>query len=193
MDGLPGSNPDALPGTLPEDLPGFSPDDYASHTRIGTSGHSNPGNPDPPGKTYSNEALYRCLTLISTLWPETTPAAEHARPEFCNLYNAIKKHNLPNFWGARIPLNSGLKISSWRNYLHDYHDVFLCEFLTFGWPLGYNLQQPPHTTKDNHPSALAHTQAVNHFIQTEIDYNAMEGPFISAPFQQWFRISPLIL
>lgn len=132
------------------------------------------------------------MTLINTVWPNTTPLAELTNPKFCKLYNAIKNHNLPNFLGARIPLKNALNIQVWRNYLVHYHDKILCEFLEFGWPLGYNLNHPPTSTNDNHPSAIMHPKAIDDFINTESSYQAIEGPFTAPPFEPWFQVSPLM-
>lgn len=188
---LPGLNPDASPGLIPVTLPGPLPDEHRPIYRA-TQPPVNANSDSCTGSNYTNEAIQRSATLINTLWPSTHESAESSHPQFCELYKAVKKCNLPNFLGARIPLPSGLKIQSWYKYLKDYHDMYLCEFLNFGWPLGYNLDDPPATTDANHPSATAHPKAVMDFITTELKYDAMVGPFTTQPFKEWFRISPLM-
>ena len=37
----------------------------------------------------------------------------------------------------RLPVPSGLNIPEWRSRLSVYHDSSLCDFLEFGWPIGY--------------------------------------------------------
>lgn len=134
----------------------------------------------------------RAASLIHGLWPKTTKSAQHSHPEFCKLYAEIKHYNLPNFFGARVPLSSRLVLDRWYYYLQDYHDHLLCEFLKYGWPLGYNLGIPPATTTTNHPSAIFHMQAVESFIETELGYDSRMGPFDQLPFDPWFCISPLM-
>lgn len=96
----------------------------------------------------------------------------------------------------RQPANNNpalaINITNWYKYLSDYHDPLLCEFLQFGWPLGYNYETAPATTSNNHPSALFHLQAVKDFVDTELMHDALLGPFDEAPFTPWFRTSPLM-
>lgn len=216
---LPGVTPDAsidskllptLPGKLPDAnidshnlciLPEI-PSDVHLPTMAMEALHGN--NPDEkligggvpssskPRQLFSDDALLRASALIHELWPSTTSTVQKSHPEFCKLYDTIKQHNLPNFLGARIPLSSGLALDTWYNYLHDYYDPLLCEYLKYGWPLGYNLNSPPTSTATNHPSAILHMTAVEDFIQTEKNYDALWGPFNKDPFDPWFRISPLM-
>lgn len=191
-DELPGPSPDELPGQIPDGTPGQAPDELQGQRNgiIPKLTVSNQRQHIQP--IYTDEAIGRAASLIKYLWPSTTTQAESDYPEFCTLYNTIKAFNLPNFLGARIPVSSGLNIPAWRECLNDYHDSYLCEFLEFGWPIGYNLDVPPTPTVGNHPSASAHSQAIKDFISTELDYKAVVGPFQLAPFTPWFRTSPLM-
>jgi len=37
-----------------------------------------------------------------------------------------------------LPVPSGLNVPVWRAYLQTYDDVQLCDFLDYGWPVGYD-------------------------------------------------------
>lgn len=143
------------------------------------------------GKTPELE-FTRQTDRIKRIWPDVTEEARKQFPEFAHLYDTIKASSTPNFRGVRIPLESDLNILNWRTCLEEYHDKILCEYLEFGWPIGYHANSPPATTERNHPSANAHQQHVDRFIKTELACNAILGPFSSEPFTPWTRISPIM-
>lgn len=172
-----------IPGHIPEEntssnsgrLPGTGPEEHISTEQY-----------------IEDQAIKKTAEMISTIWPTPTPTACKEFPEFCDLYMNIKSWNLPNFLGARIPLNSNLVLPAWYSYLADYHDKLLCQFLTYGWPVGYLSDTPPQAVDTNHPSAENHLSHVKKFINTELAHDALEGPFKQAPFAPWCRTSPMM-
>lgn len=140
----------------------------------------------------SEEVIARQKDIILSAWPQTTNAAREQFPEFCALYEAIREVGLPNFLGARIPVSSNLVIQKWEDYLKTYHDKELVTFLRFGWPVGFHSKTPPTSVPENHMSAKAYNSHVQRFVAKELDHHAMVGPFKSAPFQPWCRLSPLM-
>lgn len=136
--------------------------------------------------------LTKIKTMISTLWPSINNEATDICPEFARVYDLVKATNLPNFVAAKVPVPSGLLVNNWVRLLSNYHDNKLCNFLYFGWPLGYLADTIPVTVNDNHPSALAYPDHVDQFISTEIGFGALAGPTIAPPFTPWVRISPLM-
>ena len=69
------------------------------------------------------------------------------------IYEEVRKTGLPNFLGARIALPHKLNMQVWRSYLTSPQDVQLCDFLEFGFPLNYCIEEPPVTVFKNHTSA----------------------------------------
>lgn len=130
--------------------------------------------------------------MVHETWPDVTDSARRVAPMFAKTYDAVKQLNVPNFAGARIPVASGLNVPNWALVLKDYHDNEICHFLQFGWPLGYYSNNIPQSVEKNHPSALAYSDHIDAFIETELGFQAMEGPFGDVPFSPWFRISPLM-
>lgn len=124
--------------------------------------------------TVSQDVLLCVKNMISISWPHATDDAKSAIPAFADLYQKVKSHNLPNCLGARIHVHSGLNIINWAAMLKEYHDNELCQFLTYGWPLGFYSQTPPETVPDNHPSAINFPEHVREFIATEIKHKALE-------------------
>lgn len=96
-----------------------------------------------------------------------------------------------NFQRAHIPVKSLLNITTWLQRLADYHDNIICDFLQYGWPINYVDSSIPLYHCDNHPSAYAYSDAVEEYIQIELDYGAIFGPYQTCPFNGRFVTSPL--
>ena len=62
----------------------------------------------------------------------------------------------PNVFSLHLPVASDLNIPERRQRLTSYHDHELCDFLEFGWPIGYMKSTQPQSSNKNHGSALAH-------------------------------------
>ena len=108
------------------------------------------------------------------------------------LYFDVRRHNVPNYLGARKEVPSQLNCDNWDIALMGYSDHEICDFLRYGWPISYSVLQIPQATKKNHSSAREFDQDVSAFIHKECKLGAMLGPFESAPFDTWCHTSPLM-
>ena len=79
----------------------------------------------------------------------------------------------------------------WRALLQDYEDRVICDFLEFGWPLGYTNQTFPVFDLRSHRGALTFPSAVQEYIRSEISLGRVAGPFAATPFHDGFVVSPL--
>lgn len=140
----------------------------------------------------SQPVIVKVKHMISTLWPTVTAQAKETCPELARAYDAVKSTNLPNFMVAKVPVPSGLVVKNWVQLLSHYHDNEICNFLYYGWPIGYLSDKIPESVTHNHPSALAYLDHVDDFIATELGFGAIAGPINDAPFTPWVRISPLM-
>lgn len=129
---------------------------------------------------------------VKSLWPSITTEAAQEFPQFALLYNAIKSMNIPNFLGARAPLNSALNLDKWDESLQHYHDNEICQYLRFGWLVGYEADTPPASVHENHQSGKQHIDQVKKFVKTEVELGALIGPFAKPPFHPWTRVSPIL-
>ena len=86
---------------------------------------------------------------------------------------------------------SGLHIPAWRDRLTSYHDKQLCDFLEFGWPIGYTKSSPPQSSSKNHGSALARPDIIDAFLAKECSLGATCGPFSANPLATPLITSPL--
>ena len=94
----------------------------------------------------------------------------------------VSKHGLPNAFGARIPVLTPLNIPTWESKLLDYHDRQIVDFLRYGWPVNYTANQLPISTDKNHSSALSYANHVQHYVNRELRYHAIAGPFCNNRF-----------
>ena len=97
----------------------------------------------------------------------------------------------PNYRVARIPVFSALNIAKWRELLQHYPDNVICDFLEFGWPIGYMSDTLPIFDLRTHRGALTFPDQVNAYLSKEVQLGRIAGPFDKAPFMQGFVLSPL--
>ena len=74
----------------------------------------------------------------------------------------------------------------------DFFYMLLVDHLEFGWPIDYSLARLPVPTLVNHIPDTHRDVHISAFIQAEVDFNAMLGPFSELPFTPWFQLSPLM-
>ena len=65
------------------------------------------------------------------------------------------------------------------------------DFLSYGWPINYTALTPPVSALHNHPSATNFDPHVQTYLDTELSWNAIAGPFDYPPFGDDFVSSPL--
>lgn len=111
------------------------------------------------------------------------------------IFTKVAATGLPNFLQARMPVPSGLNIKARRRHLAacNYPDALLCDFLEFGFPMNYVRDRPPEpATKHHHASALAFSEHVANYTETELSLGALAGPFKTPPFTPWFQANALM-
>jgi hypothetical protein len=106
-------------------------------------------------------------------------------------HKAINSSGLPNFLGVRIPVKTKLKIANWRSLLSHYNDYTICDFLEFGFPVGYSSDSLPHPSGINHKGGLNYADHVDEFISKEVSLGAALGPFNSNPLFLPLQLSAL--
>ena len=76
--------------------------------------------------------------------------------------------------------------------LHHYWDHQVLAFLHYGFPFGVSDSTKVSTgTVDNHSSALQFADHVDHYLKTELDHNAILGPFKQVPIDN-LHYSPMM-
>ena len=106
------------------------------------------------------------------------------------LYRRVRESGLPNYMGIRVPVPTNLNIANWRRLLVDYWDNQLVDLLEFGFPLDFDRSCDLISVEDNHKSAIDYKEHVQHYLQEELDYGAILGPFQSKPIN--LHVSPFM-
>ena len=116
-------------------------------------------------------------------WRRDPPSHEFTRqfPQQAQLFLRVIATGKPNYQEAKIPLQHGLNIVNWRELLADYHDLRLCDYLEFGFPLGYIADVPPQQNFRNHASSLNYESHVNKYLEKEVALKSLIGPFTDPP------------
>ena len=96
-----------------------------------------------------------------------------------------------NFAAARKRIPSGLKVTAWREFLEDYADNRIVDYLAYGWPINHDRVSPLQATPANHPSATAYNADIEHYIAVERTHRALASPFEGPP-TSLFHTSPLM-
>jgi hypothetical protein len=121
-------------------------------------------------------------------WP---PTLNHSWASVVNQHKLINLSGVPNYLGVRLPISSPLKIENWRLLLADYADYAVCDFLEFGFPVGYAVNRLPDSSHINHRGALNFSDHVDSFIYKEVTLSAALGPFDQNPLFLPLNLSAL--
>ena len=107
------------------------------------------------------------------------------------LHSRLQTSSSLNAFTLLLPVPSSLNILEWHNRLHDYPDKALCDFLEFGWLVGYTSSTLPVQTTHNHGSARSNPTVIDDFLSLECELGATCGPFFTNPLSINISISPL--
>ena len=105
----------------------------------------------------------------------------HLTAKLISMHTRLQSVSGRNAHTLRIPVPSALNIPEWRSRLRNYSYPDLCDFLEFGWPVGYVAPNPPVSSHQNHGSALSSPQTINSFLDTECHLGTTCGPFAANP------------
>ena len=111
---------------------------------------------------------------------------------FLTLHNRVYVLGQPSFLHAHLSVPTALNLSSWRSLLTEYSDAAVCDYLEFGWPIGYDYSGSlPSSDFRNHKGALDFLATVANSLSTELALGSVYGPFTRNPFLAPFALSPL--
>ena len=105
--------------------------------------------------------------------------------------NLIHELKMPNYLGLQIPVMQFWNLNIFENLLGKYSDIAIIQFLKFGWPINHDGRQYSNGICKNWKGANMHANQVNKYLESELQYKSVIGPFKSNPFIQDIRISPL--
>ena len=99
------------------------------------------------------------------------------------LHKLVKARGMYNFLGLRIPVRSQLNVKQWEEKLEGYWDTQLIELIRYGFPMDFNRQSPLRWEDKNHNSALQFPQHVDAYLTEEVEFGAIQGPYIKNPIE----------
>ena len=97
------------------------------------------------------------------------------------VHDIVRATNKPNYLEARPPVKSQLKVDTWKMYLKSYWDKQLLQLIEFGFPLDFNRNCPLNYEPGNNKSATEFPNDVDAYIEEELKYDALLGPFENHP------------
>ena len=95
----------------------------------------------------------------------------------------VKLTGKPNFLQARIPIQPQLNIKAWEKALVGYWDRQLLELIKFGFPLDFNRACSLGQYTGNHSSANDFPEDIEAYLEEELAYGAILGPFEKNPIK----------
>ena len=108
------------------------------------------------------------------------------------VHEIVKKTGVPNYRGSRIQVPSDFNLPLWFSLLKDSTDAILFDYIRFGFPLALDyIDFEYNLTCDNHSLATEHPKDVNIYLNKEVSYNAMAGPYTVKPIER-LHVSPLL-
>ena len=111
---------------------------------------------------------------------------------FFELYQKVFSSGRYNFEACRIPLETKLNVEFFRFMLSDYNDKIVVDFLEFGFPIGFTGKFNKSANKaKNHKGVSEYPLEVRKYLEKEMSYKAVLGPFSEIPFSNECCISPL--
>ena len=155
----------------------------------GWKAEQTPGSAGPGGHAVHNNKVDGESASEELLYSRSAGGADTG--DFGEIYVKVTSVGGHNYRGARVPVPSGLNVDAWRRHLQGYHDYNLPDFLEFGWPVNCELLAMLQPTFRNHPSAVHYPGDIQYYIETELGFRALGGPYDSQPFT-YMQISPLM-
>ena len=110
---------------------------------------------------------------------------------FVDSHLRVRSTGLPNYLGLRVSVPSALHVPHWRECLRDYPDRIICDYLQFGWPVGFVRDSLPVFDIRTHRGALNFPDMVCDYLAKELRLGRVAGPFHHLPFPDGYVLSPL--
>ena len=101
-----------------------------------------------------------------------------------SIHDQICKSGHFNFMQSQIQVKSQLNPDVWDRYLTNYWHKQLGLLIRYGFSLDFDHQIPLKSNESNHKSAVDFQDHVELYLQQEMNYGAILGPFKDPPMKQ---------
>ena len=90
---------------------------------------------DPMFPDKAKGFISHVVSKFQFVGPDGAPVEITTVEQCVEIAGIIRSTGVPNYQEARIPLISGLNIEAWEEYLRNYPDPLLIEYVKFGFPM----------------------------------------------------------
>ena len=133
---------------------------------------------------------YGFIPLGDLMLPESNDKNQNDKSIF-SIHDQVCKSGHFNFMQSQIQVKSQLNPDVWDRYLTNYCDKQLGLLIRFGFPLDFDHKIPLKMNESSHKSAVDFQDHVELYLQEEMNYGAILGPFKDPPIKQ-MHISPFM-
>ena len=107
------------------------------------------------------------------------------------IHQQVIRNGYPNRWGAKIPVKTKWNLKLLEEWLHNYEDKEIVEWMKYGWPTGRLPTLPsPGICSSNHKGATEFPEHLKKYVHKELGHGAIMGPYKKIPFSGHIGISP---
>ena len=110
------------------------------------------------------------------------PVQQHLKVRSSGTYNCLAE---------RIPVESQLNVSEWKQVFKNYWDQQLLQMVEFGFPLDFNRNSVLYHDGKNHSSAIEFPEDIRVYLNEEIKHGAIMGPYDVNPIPNC-HVSPFM-
>ena len=144
-------------------------------------------------KEWDNQTIdkYGFIPLSEMILPKTKNSKNSSLATIFDIHRSIVDTNTYNFMEAQIEIKSQLNPDVWDKYLKNYWDKQLPLLIRYGFPLDFDTASPLQHEETNHASANLFVKDVFHYLQEEMSFKAILGPFDAPPIEN-LHISPFM-
>ena len=107
------------------------------------------------------------------------------------LYDTVKSQKQYNFLSSQVIVQSQLNYQEWEKRLGNYWDQQLLYLIKYGFPLDFDTSAILESNHKNHRSAIAFPKDIEEYINEEVKFQAIYGPYETPPIPN-LHVSPLM-
>ena len=132
---------------------------------------------------------FNCRDFLAT---DRMSENEIERCEFwVNANRIVRETGVSNHKSAKIEVNNEWNLDKLEEWLVDYHDKEVVEYLKYGWPLNATQTEINNSIPANQSGVQSNPEQVCRYLQEEISRGSIIGPFTTNSFGKEARFSPL--
>lgn len=178
---------------IEDPYPGYEAHDESADISVSSPGRDAEDGLLNPMEVTSDLILDQRLLASSRVndWPD--PNTEVDSEPWADIYRRVKSTGLPKEVKTHAPVKTKLNLELWYDIATGHNDDHIVlNGITYGFSLQY-LGGPLHENDiEMHSSGEKHIDHIQEYLDTELRFGAIAGPFQAPPFKQWTHTSPIM-